>query len=125
MKSLDICLVRILQFFVMLFFTSVVFLWYGCAALLPLTLWVNLAEFFNSVFGPLMSVVMSFAIVAALGYYLFKIPKLLETFLATGVDLSKLGYTSIRRMGDIAASVKNDAVPQEQSVEIRLKDKLS
>ena len=125
MKSLDIALVRTLQFLVMLFFTSIVFLWYGCAALIPLAIWYNIMQFFSGALGPIISIVMSFAMIAFAGYYMFKIPKLLETFVATGADLSKLGYASVRRMGDIAASLRNDAVPQEQSVEIQLKDKLS
>jgi hypothetical protein len=125
MKSLDIALVRLLQFLVMLFFTFVVFLWYGCASLIPLALWVNLTDFFAGVFGDIASTIISLIIIAAIGLYLSKIPKLLETFLATGVDLIKLGNTSVRRLGDIAAAVKNDAPPHEQKVEIVLKDKLS
>lgn len=125
MKTVDITLVRILQFLVLLFFTFVVFLWYGCASLIPLALWLNLTEFFSPVFGPIFATLLSAIMIAALGVYLSKIPKLIETFLATGVDLIKLGNTSIRRLGDIAVSLKNDAEPQIQNVEIALKDKLS
>ncbi len=125
MKTVDMAFVRLLQFMVLLFFTFVVFLWYGIATLIPLALWVNLTDFFSGAFGPIMSTIISLIMIGALGFYLAKIPKLIETFLATGVDLIKLGNTSIRRMGDIAAAVKNDAPPQEQKVEIILKDKLS
>ena len=125
MKTIDMALVRILQFLVLLFFTFVVFLWYGLASLIPLALWVNLTDFFTGAFGPIMSTVIALIIIGALGFYLAKIPKLIETFLATGVDLIKLGNTSVRRMSDIAAAVKNDAPPQEKKVEIILKDKMS
>jgi len=125
MKTIDIALVRFLQFLVLLFFTFVVFLWYGCASLIPLALWVNLTEFFSAAFGPIFSTIMALIIIGALGFYLSKIPKLIETFLATGVDLIKLGNASVRRLGDITAAVRNDAQPQEQKVEIVLKDKLS
>mgnify|MGYP003700128661 CR=1 FL=1 len=125
MKTIDIALVRFLQFLVLLFFTFVVFLWYGCASLIPLALWVNLTDFFSGAFGPITSTVIALIIIAALGLYLSKIPKLIETFLATGVDIIKLGNPCVRRMSDIAAAVKNDAPPQEQRVEISLKDKLS
>lgn len=125
MKTIDMIFVRLLQFLVLLFFTFVVFLWYGIASLIPLALWVNLTEFFSGAFGPITSTVISLLIIAALGLYLSKIPKLIETFLATGVDLIKLGNTSIRRMSDIAAAVKNNAPPQEKKVEIILKDKMS
>lgn len=125
MKTIDIALVRLLQFLVLLFFTFVVFLWYGAASLIPLALWVNLTDFFSGAFGPITSTVIALIIIGALGLYLSKIPKLIETFLATGVDLIKLGHTCVRRMGGIAAAVRNDAPPQEQKVEISLKDKLS
>ena len=125
MKTIDIALVRFLQFLVLLFFTFVVFLWYGCASLIPLALWVNLTDFFAAAFGPVISMVLALIMIGAFGFYLSKIPKLIETFLATGVDLIKLGNTSIRRMGEIALAVKNDAPPQEKKVEIILKDKVS
>lgn len=125
MKSLDIALVRALQFLVMLFFTFIVFLWYGFAALAPLALFYNLTETFHSVFGASFSVVLAAAAIGAIGYYLLKLPKFLEAFLATGKDLCKLGYASVRRIGDIAESVKVDSIPQEQEVEIVLKDKLT
>lgn len=125
MKTLDMVLVRILQFLVLLFFTFIVFLWYGCASLIPLALWVNLTEFFSAAFGPIISTVMALIIIGALGLYLSKIPKLIETFLATGIDIIKLGNTCVQRMNGIAAAVKNDAPPQEKKVEIVLKDKTS
>lgn len=125
MKTIDMACVRLMQFLVLLFFTFVVFLWYGIASLIPLALWVNLTDFFSGAFGPILSTIISFIIIGALGVYLAKIPKLIETFLSTGFDLIKLGSTSVRRMGDIAAAVKNDAPPQEKQVEIILKDKMS
>lgn len=125
MKTIDMFMVRSLQFLVLLFFTFVVFLWYGIASLIPLALWVNLTDFFTGAFGPIMATIISLLIIAALGLYLSKIPKLIETFLSSGIDLIKLGNTSVRRMGDIATAVKNDAPPQQQKVEIILKDKMS
>jgi hypothetical protein len=125
MKSIDIALVRILQFLVLLFFTFVVFLWYGCASLIPLALWVNLTDFFSGAFGSITSTIIALIIIGALGLYLSKIPKLIETFLATGIDIIKLGNTCVKRMSDIAIAVKNDAPPHEQKVEIVLKDKMS
>jgi hypothetical protein len=122
MKTIDIAFVRLLQFLVLLFFTFIVFLWYGCASLIPLALWVNLTEFFSGAFGAIFSTIMALAIIIALGVYLSKIPKLIETFLATGVDLIKLGNTSIQRLGSIAGSIRNNATPHEQKVEITLKD---
>ncbi len=124
MKTLDIALIRTLQFLVMVFFSFIVFLWYGCAVLLPLALWINLAEFFSGALGPF-SALLALVLVGALGYYLTKIPSLLSTFFATGVDLIKLATTNTKRVGAIATSIKNNAEPKETQVEISLKDKLS
>ncbi len=125
MKTLDIVLARFLQFLVMLFFTFAVFLWYGVAALAPLAIWISLISFFTPVFGGIFSMLLGLAIVSAVGYHLYKIPKLLNTFIETGVDLCKLGYVSVKRMGEIGAAVENDAPPQEKEIKIVLEDKLS
>ncbi len=123
MKSIDIALVRFLQFLVLLFFTFAVFLWYGFATLMPLALWVNLTSFFSAAFGPITSLIIALVILGAIGVYLSTIPKLVETFLATGVDLVKLGYSSVKRMGEMLEAVKNNAPPQEKKVVIALTDK--
>lgn len=125
MKTLDIVLARFLQFLVMLFFTFTVFLWYGFAALVPFAAWINLTNFFTPTFGAIFSMLMGLAIISAIGYYLCSIPKLLSTFIETGVDLCKLGYANVKRMGEIGAAVENDAPPQEKRIDVILKDKLS
>ena len=125
MKTIDIALVRLLQALVLLFFTFIVFLWYGCAALIPLALWLNLTEFFHGAFGPVLAALGSLVLVGAFGFYLVKIPLLIDAFLGTGTDLIRLANTNVKRMGAIAEALKSDNVPQEKDVEIVLKDKLS
>jgi len=125
MKTLDIVLARSLQFLVMLFFTFVVFLWYGFAALIPLAIWIGLTNFFAEVFGGTFAMLMGLAIVGGIGYYLAQLPKALETFIQTGADLCKLGYANVKRMGEIGSDIEHDAPPAEKKVEVVLKDKLS
>lgn len=123
MKSIDIALVRFLQFLVLLFFTVAVFFWYSCVALAPLALWFNLTGFFSAAFSPITSAIISLILIGAVGVYLATIPKLIETFVTTGTDLVKLGYNSVKRMSEMLEAVKNDAPPQEKKVEIMLMDK--
>ncbi len=123
MKSIDIALVRFLQFLVLLFFTFAVFLWYGSIALAPLALWVNLTDFFSAAFSPITSAIIGLIIIGAIGVYLSTIPKLVETFMITGFDLIKLGNSSVKRMGGMLEAVKNDAPAQEKKIEIILADK--
>ncbi|HHJ80125.1 MAG TPA: hypothetical protein ENJ65_00665 [Candidatus Tenderia electrophaga] len=123
MKSIDVALVRFLQFLVLLFFTFAVFLWYGCIALAPLAIWVNLTDFFSAAFSPITSAIIAFIIIGAIGVYLSTIPKLVETFMITGADLIRLGNSSVKRMGEMLEAVKNDAPPQEKKVDIILTNK--
>lgn len=119
MKTLDMALVRLLQLLVLLFFTFAVLLWYGCALLIPLALWMNLTEFFSTLTNPMIATTMSLAIITILTLYLSKIPKLLETFLATGIDLIKLGHGSIHRLSKVARAIRHETESQKIGIVLR------
>lgn len=125
MKSLDLFFIRLFQFLTMSFFTFIVFLWFSVMALIPLAVWYHLIGLLSGPFGAMLAAILSLAFVCASIFYIIKIPNLLETFLAAGSELSKLGYTCIKRLGELAESVKADTEPKETKVEIVLKDKLS
>lgn len=122
MKTFDIVLVRLLQFLVLLFFTFAVVLWYGCASVIPLALWINLTGFFSALIHPSIAALVSLLITGALSFYLARIPKLLETFLATGIDLIKLGHSSSERLAEIARAIRQEARVQHHKVEVVLKN---
>jgi len=122
MKMIEYSLVRLLQLLVLVFFTFVVLLWFGVALLLPLTLWFNLTSFFGIVFWPLIAMLLALAVVGAIGFYMSKIPKLVETLFGLGVDLAKLGYNCIKRLGEIAASVHNGTVTPAPKTDAPLND---
>jgi hypothetical protein len=119
MKTLNMTLVRLLQLLVLLFFTFAVFLWYGCALLIPLTLWMNLTEFFSTLINPMVAATMSLAIISLLTLYLSRIPKLLETFLATGIDLIKLGHSNIQRLSDVARAIRQETESRKIGIVLR------
>lgn len=102
MKTIDYAFVRLIQFLVLLFFTFTVLLWYGLALLIPLALWFNLTNLFSAVFWDFLAMILALAAIGALGFYLYKIPKLFDTLTTMGVDLVKLGYNSVKRLGGIA-----------------------
>lgn len=122
MKTLDIALIRLLQLLVLLFFTVAVFLWYGCALLIPLTLWLNLTGFFSALINPAVAAVVSLLITGLVSFYLSRIPRLLETFLATGIDLIKLGHSSSERLADIARTLRHEAISQQRKVGAALRN---
>jgi hypothetical protein len=122
MKTLDIALIRLLQLLVLLFFTCAVILWYGCALLLPLTLWLNLTGFFSSLLNPAIAAVVSLLITGLLSFYMTRIPRLIETLLATGIDLIKLGHSSSARLGDIVRTLRHEAKPKPQKVGVALRN---
>ena len=122
MKTIDYAFVRLIQFLVLLFFTFTVLLWYGLTLLLPLTLWYHLTNFFSAIFWPFLAMILALLVIGAVGYYLSNIPKLLETFLAMGMDIVKLGYNSVKRVGEIAVTLRSDAAPPAPKTDTPLKD---
>ena len=124
MKTIDYAFVRLIQFLVLLFFTFTVLVWYGVALLIPLTLWFNLTNFFSAIFWPVVAMILALLVIGSLSLYLSKIPKLLETLLAMGMDIVKLGYNSVKRMSEIASAVHNDAAPPAPKTDTPLKDNM-
>lgn len=119
MKIFDIALVRLLQLLVLLFFTFAVALWYGCALLIPLGMWFYLAELLAAPLNPAFASLIALLLSAAASFYMTRIPKLLETFLATGIDLIKLGDVSSQRLDTIARAIRREPEPQKVGVVLR------
>ncbi len=99
MKKIDIAIVRAIQFLLLMFFTFAVFLYYGAALMIALSLWSNLSALFGYVFGAFLSAILGFAALLGICYYLAKMPRLGETYLAVGMELVKLAHSSITRFG--------------------------
>ncbi len=104
MNTIDTFATKLFQFFVLFFFTAAIFVWYGCAVLLPLALWFQLTQALMTVFGTTFSVILALAAIIAMITYLSKIPKLFDLFLQTGFDVFNLGVANVRRVGETFAT---------------------
>lgn len=100
MKKLDMVVVWALQLFVLLFFSFVVLLWYGCATLIPLAMWLKLSQVIAPLTGPAAATALALVMVGAVGVYLARASKVFDAFLETGVELFKLGQTSLHRISE-------------------------
>lgn len=98
MNKLDMLVVWALQFVVLLFFSVVVLLWYGCATLIPLALWLKLSQVITPVTGPVAATALALLVVGGFGVHLVKVSRIFDAFMETGVELIKLGHTSIQRI---------------------------
>ncbi|MFQ5488188.1 MAG: hypothetical protein ACE5ET_07085 [Gammaproteobacteria bacterium] len=108
MKKIDAAIVRVFQFLLLMFFTFTVFLYYGSILMIALSLWVNLTAMLGHVFGAFLSAILALALLLGVCYYIAKIPRLVETYLAVGMDLIKLAYSSITRFGELLGKSKTD-----------------
>ncbi len=98
MNKLGIGIVRAFQFLILIFFTFAVFLYYGSILMIGLSVWLNLTEFL-SFFGNFLSPIVSLGVFIGICYYISRLPGLVATFLAIGIELIRFGYSSISRFG--------------------------
>jgi hypothetical protein len=122
MKKLDMVVVWALQLLVLLFFSFVVLLWYGCATLIPLAMWLKLSQAIAPLTGPAAATALALVMVSAMGIYLARASRVFDAFLETGAELFKLGQTSLHRISE-----KMLPVPElgTKSGQIILEDKFS
>ena len=112
MKKIDIVIIRAFQFLILMFFTFAVFLYYGSVLMIGLALLTNLTAMFGHVFGAFLSAILGFAVLLGICYYVARMPRLVETFLAVGMDLIRLAHGSVTRFGALAASgAEQDSQP--------------
>lgn len=107
MKKIDIAIIRAFQFLLLMFFTFIVFLYYGSVLMITLSLWVNLTTMLEHVFGAFLSAILALAVLLGICYYVAKIPRLVETYLTAGMDLIKLAYGSVNRFGELVGKDKS------------------
>lgn len=113
MKKIDTAIIRIVQFLLLMFFTFAVFLYYGAALMIALSLWTNLTAVFGFIFGAFLSAILGFAALVGICYYIVKMPRLGETYLAVGMELVKLGYSSVTRIGELVEKKPDDTAPDD------------
>jgi len=111
MKKIDAVVIRAFQFLLLMFFTFTVFLYYGSILMIGLSLWFNLTAMLGHIFGDFLSAIFALALLLGICYYIAKMPRLVETYLAVGMDLIKLAYSSVTRFGELLGGGKAGGVP--------------
>ena len=124
-KRVDLIVIRSIQPVVLTFFTFAVFLYYGFAALIPMAIWVQMSAALSGVFGDIIGTTLGIVALCAAGFYIAKIPGLVDALLGIGMDIGKLAAASVKRVGQLAESVKNDEEPKDVTIEVSLKDQHS
>ena len=95
-----------------MFFTFTVFLYYGSVLMIALSLWVNLTAILGHVFGSFLSAILAFAVLLGVCYHIAKMPRLVETYLAVGMELIKLAYGAVTRFGELVGADKPGTPPE-------------
>ncbi len=113
MKKIDAVVIRAFQFLLLMFFTFAVFLYYGSILMIGLSLWLNLTAMLGHIFGDFLSAILALAILLGICYYIAKMPRLVETYLAVGMDLIKLAHSSVTRFGELLGGGKKAGVQPE------------
>ncbi len=119
MKQLDVTLIRILQFYVFVFFTFLVLAYFGALLLLPLSLLVNLVRILTVIgLSEVISVLFALPVVVYLGYLVYGMPRLTKIIVDTGLELVSIGQMRIKGFDEIVATLKNkEAQSEDQSIQ--------
>ncbi len=115
MKRLDVVLVRVIQFYVFVFFTFLVLAYFGTLLLLPLSILMNLIRILTLVGLPeLVSIVLGLPAVVYLGYLVYKMPNLTRIVVDTGLELVSIAQVRIKSFDEIIGSQKSDETQSEE-----------
>jgi len=106
MKTVDVLVVKLLQLIVTTFFLFVLSLWYGSILLAPLAAWYNLSAFLG---GGIFATLVAGGLTLGLGYYIAKLPGLVDTMIKPGVEMYKLALSTVCGIGRVANSINPKA----------------
>jgi hypothetical protein len=102
MKTVDVLVVKLLQLIVTTFFLFVLSLWYGSILLAPLAAWYNLSAFLG---GGIFATLVASGLTLGLGYYIAKLPGLVDTMIKPGVEMYKLALSTVCGIGRVANTI--------------------
>ncbi|MDD4916067.1 MAG: hypothetical protein PHW13_13650 [Methylococcales bacterium] len=107
MKSLNVAVVRFLQFVVFVLFTFIVLVYFGALVLLPLDLVVLLTNFLATLgIGSLFGAIVAIPVVAFLGKIVYNTPGLIQMLIDNGLDLASTGKQRVNAFNKLAESAK-------------------
>ncbi len=102
MKTVDVLVVKLLQLVVTTFFLFVLSLWYGSILLAPLAVWFNLSTFLG---GGIFATLVAGGLTIGLGFYLARLPGLMDTMIKPGVEMYKLALSTVCGIGRVASDI--------------------
>ncbi|MCF6323351.1 MAG: hypothetical protein L3J89_03345 [Gammaproteobacteria bacterium] len=102
MKTVDVLVVKLLQLIVTTFFLFVLSLWYGSILLAPLAVWYNLSAFLG---GGIFATLVASGLTVGLGFYIAKLPGLIDTMIKPGVEMYKLALSTVCGIGRVASAI--------------------
>ncbi len=111
MKTVDVLVVKLLQLIVTTFFLFVLSLWYGSILLAPLAIWYNLSAFLG---GGIFATLVASGLTIGLGFYLAKLPGLVDALIKPGVEMYKLALSTVCGLGRVANTIDPKAEKPEE-----------
>ena len=107
MKSINVVLIRFLQFVVFVLFTTIVLIYFGTMVLLPLDLVVLLTKFLGALgIGSLFGAILAVPAVAYLGKIVYATPGLIQMIIDNGIDLANTGRQRVDAFNKLAEAAK-------------------
>lgn len=106
MKTVDVLVVKLIQLIVTTFFLFVLSLWYGSILLAPLAVWYNFAGFLG---GGIFATLVAGGLVIGLGFYITKLPGLVDALIKPGVEMYKLALSTVCGIGRVANAIDPDS----------------
>ncbi len=117
MKTVDVLVVKLLQLIVATFFLFVLSLWYGSILLAPLAVWYNLSTFLG---GGIFATLVASGLSIGLGFYIAKLPGLVDAMIKPGVEMYKLAFSTVCSLGRVASTI--DPKPKTEKSEEKAAD---
>ena len=112
MKKIRVAIVRFIQFFYFVVFTSIVLNYFGILLLLPLQIWAHLTYTFAWIGLPgVLSALTALPILGLVGYVFYRTPDLHRILSNTGVELVRLAYAQHRRFEDLVQALAGPPAP--------------
>jgi len=107
MKSLNVALVRLLQFVVFALYTFIVLVYFGTMILLPLDIVVLISKLLGVVgIGSLFGAIIAVPVVAYLGKIVYSTPGLIQMIIDNGIDLASTGKQRVAAFNKIVEAAK-------------------
>lgn len=107
MKSINVALVKLLQFLVFALFTFMVLAYFGAIILLPLDMVALLIQLLGVVgIGGFVAALIAVPVVGYLVLMVYKTPGLVQMLLDTGIDLVSTGKNRVEAFEQVTKAVK-------------------